>query len=363
MVTPQRQARRKTNSNAVGILSSEGKIAPSIETGLVEIAPGLLGKVSGVRPLLSWVFGLLGFLALILVVLHFSSLERIVELARSARPAWLLLAVLVQAATYVSAALVWRQALRRSGHPRSLRTLVPLGIAKLFTDQVLPSGGISGTMLAVSGLIRRRVPPKAAMAAMLTGLVSYDIAYLMVVLASAGILWLHDRANLPLFIGVAIFGVITVAIPTAVLGLKRWGDRQPITWLSKLVGMTALLRGLAEAPTDLLHSPGLLIQTTSLQLGIFTLDALTLWLAFNSIGDVPEIWVVFVSFAIASMIATIGPIPVGLGTFEAGSVGMLHFLGVSIEAALAGTLLLRALTFWLPMLPGIWLARREIGRS
>jgi uncharacterized protein (TIRG00374 family) len=106
----------------------------------------------------------------------------------------------------------------------------------------------------------------------------------------------------------------------------------------------------------------LFIQTASLQLGIFMLDAVTLWLAFNSIGVVPEIWVVFVSFAIASMAATIGPIPVGLGTFEATSVGMLSFLGVSIEAALAGTLLLRGLTFWLPMIPGIWLARREIGR-
>src|SRR4029077_7979535 len=35
-------------------------------------------------------------------------------------------------------------------------------------------------------------------------------------------------------------------------------------------------------------------------------------------------------------------------------------LGVAIEAALAATLLLRGLTFWLPMVPGLWLARREI---
>ena len=34
--------------------------------------------------------------------------------------------------------------------------------------------------------------------------------------------------------------------------------------------------------------------------------------------------------------------------------------GVSVEAALAATLLLRGLTFWLPMPPGLWLARREI---
>lgn len=335
---------------------------PLLEIELVEGAPVLFGKVSRVRSFLSWLAGLLGFLALILVVLHFGSLARLVELVRSAHPVWLLLAVLVQAATYVSAALVWRQALHRAGHPRSLRTLVPLGIAKLFTDQVLPSGGISGTMLVVSGLIRRHVPPEIAMAAMLAGLVSYDIAYLLVVLASAGILWLQSRANLPLYIGVGVFAAITVAIPTIVLGLKRWGDRQPITGLSRMLGMTDLFRALAKAPTGLLRSPGLLTQTTGLQLGIFALDALTLWLAFNCIGDVPAIWVAFVSFAIASMAATIGPIPVGLGTFEASSVGMLTFLGVSIEAALAGTLLLRGLTFWLPMLPGIWLARREIGR-
>jgi glycosyltransferase 2 family protein len=363
MVVPRREFRHSKNDESEHGMPTEGNSAPSIKTGLIAIAPDLLGKGSGTRALLSWIFGLLGFLALVLAVLHFGSPERVIELVRSARPGWLLLAILAQAATYVSAALVWRQALRHAGQIRSLRTLIVLGIAKLFTDQVLPSGGISGTMLAVSGLIRRRIPPKIAMAAMLAGLVSYDVAYLLVVLTSAGILWLHNRGNLALYIGVAIFAVITVAIPTAVLSLKRWSDRQPIAWLSKLIGMTTLLRALAEAPTDLLHSPALLIQTTVLQLAIFLLDALTLWLAFNSIGEVPAIWVIFVSFATASMIATIGPIPVGLGTFEAGSVGMLHFLGVSVEAALAGTLLLRALTFWLPMLLGIWLARREIGRA
>jgi glycosyltransferase 2 family protein len=149
------------------------------------------------------------------------------------------------------------------------------------------------------------------------------VPILIMVLTSAGILWLESRSNLPLFTGVAIFAVVTIAIPSAVFGLRRWRDREPIAWLSKLIGVTALLRALAEAPTDLLHRPGFLIETTGLQLAIFMLDALTLWLAFKSIGSVPEVWVVFVSFAIASMAATIGPIPVGLGTFEAGSVGML----------------------------------------
>src|ERR1700675_1527698 len=100
--------------------------------------------------------------------------------------------------------------------------------------------------------------------------------------------------------------------------------------------MTTLLRALAEAPTDLLRSPRLLLQTAGFQVAIFMLDDLTLWLAFRAIGVVPEAWVVFVAFAVASMAATIGPMPLGLGTFEASSVGMLNYLDVSIEAALAG---------------------------
>lgn len=360
MSTSQTRTVRTAHNLEGDVLPPEGRPVPSTETGLVRIAPSVLGKASRLRSLMVWVIGMLGFLAVILVSLHFGSLEKMGQLVRSAHPAWLFVALFVQAGTYVSAAYVWRQVMNRAGHPMPLRTLVPLGVAKVFTDQVLPSGGISGTMLVVRGLIRRRVPPEVAMAVMLVGLLSYDIAYLVVVLTSAGMLWLQHRLSLPLLIAVTIFVIITVAVPAAVLSLKQWGKRRPIAWVSKCLGATALLRELTDAPTDLLRSPRLLLQTVGLQLCIFVLDALTLWLAFNAIGDVPPLWAVFVSFAIASMVATIGPIPVGLGTFEAASVGMLSLLGVSVEAALAGTLLLRGLTFWLPMLPGIWLARREI---
>ncbi|WP_256700965.1 hypothetical protein [Caballeronia sordidicola] len=76
------------------------------------------------------------------------------------------------------------------------------------------------------------------MAAMLVRLVSYDIAYLFVLLASAGMLWLQQRLNLPLSIGVSIFVVVTVAVPAAVLGLKKWVKPRPIAWVSKCLGVT-----------------------------------------------------------------------------------------------------------------------------
>lgn len=78
------------------------------------------------------------------------------------------------------------------------------------------------------------------------------------------------------------------------------------------------------------------------------------------VGMHVSFWVAFPSFVLASMVATIGPIPLGLGSFEVTCVSMLGLLGVSLEAALTATLLLRGFTVWLPMLPGMVLARRAL---
>jgi Mg2+-importing ATPase len=51
-------------------------------------------------------------------------------------------------------------------------------------------------------------------------------------------------------------------------------------------------------------------------------------------------------------------VPGGLGAFEAASVLTLKLVGVSVPVALAATLLFRGLSFWLPMLPGVWFAHR-----
>ena len=80
-------------------------------------------------------------------------------------------------------------------------------------------------------------------------------------------------------------------------------------------------------------------------------------------GADADILGVFASFMIASVAASIGPTPLGLGTFESACVATLALVGVRLELALTATLLLRGLTFWLPMLPGLRIARRELRSS
>jgi len=62
---------------------------------------------------------------------------------------------------------------------------------------------------------------------------------------------------------------------------------------------------------------------------------------------------------LSTLARTLGPVPGGLGIFEAASVATLKLMGVPIAAGLAATLLFRGFSYWLPMAQGILLARRE----
>ena len=312
------------------------------------------------RQFAPWAVGVLVLLTVILAAIHFATLEQFARLAGGARLEWFLLACFVQAVTFPCEALAWRQALREAGYPQPIWPLVPLGFAKQFMDQVVPSSGISGAALVAGGLVRRGIPAHVVMSVLLVGLVSYFAAYLISVLASVVLLWLHHGVDAPLIAAVVVFGTAVLAIPTAVLWIKATARQLPAQSLDWMPGGAALRDAIAKAPSNLLYNPLLLVQTVGLEIAGFALDGLTLWLAFYALGVPVPIWIALVSFMIASMTATIGPIPLGLGTFEAGCVGMLVLLGVSVEPALAATLLLRGLTFWLPMIPGLWLARREI---
>jgi glycosyltransferase 2 family protein len=307
-----------------------------------------------------WFLGLLLLSSLVLLVTHLGELEHFAQLVRQAEPAWLFLAVLLQAATYISVAAVWRLALKREGQAHSLRSLIPLGVAKLFSDQVMPSGGMSGTAFFIAALDRRGVPAHLCMAALLLSMVSFYVAYLVVAYASVLLLWSMHALHLWMIAIVAVLSVVAVGIPVGALWLRNLGSKRLPTVLRKIPKLNKLMHDIATAPRELLRSPDLVTFTTLLHMSVFLLDSATLWVMLQVVGVNASFWVVFPSFVLASIVAALGPIPLGLGTFEVTCVSVLGTLGVPIEAALTATLLLRGFTMWLPMLPGMWIARRAL---
>ncbi len=325
----------------------------------VALSTEVAGKPAWYR-IRTWFIGLLLLAGSIFLLTHFTELEHFAQLVRQAEPAWLVLALLLQAATYVSVAGVWYLALKRAEMRHSLLSLIPLGVAKLFSDQVMPSAGMSGTAFFIAALNRRGVPAHFCMAILLLSLVSYYGAYLLVAFASILLLWFYHAIHVWIIAVVVVFCLVAVGIPAGALLLRSLGKKELPAPLLRIPGLSKLMSDIATAPRELLRSPALVISTTLLHGSVFVLDAATLWVMLQVVGVNVSFAVAFPSFVLASMVATLGPIPLGLGTFEVTCVSVLGALGVGIEAALTATLLLRGFTMWMPMLPGMWLARRAL---
>ncbi len=92
------------------------------------------------------------------------------------------------------------------------------------------------------------------------------------------------------------------------------------------------------------------------------IDGATVYFVFLAIGAPVDYDVCLVGVVIGSVAATIGMIPMGLGTFEAGMIASLTVFGVPVEDALTATLVYRGLSLWLPLIPGFFIIQREMLR-
>jgi len=307
-----------------------------------------------------WIGGTLLLVALLVLALRHVEWARFAEIAENAEPAWLLAAVLLQLATYVFAAGALHRGIAASGIHRPLRGLIPLGVAKLFVDQVVPTAGLGGTLLVVRALERRGISRGVATAAVVVNLLTFYAAYAIAVGATLLALWLRRSLHPAVLVLLTAFAVYAIAMPVLILWIVYGGPRARPAWFSRVPGLSAALRAIEEAPASTLRHPALFLESTALQLLIVVADAATLDVLLRALGHDVEFGVVFASFVLASIAATVSLLPGGIGSFEAGSVASLRYLGVPIELALAATLLLRAFTAWLPLLPGLWFARREM---
>jgi uncharacterized membrane protein YbhN (UPF0104 family) len=307
-----------------------------------------------------WFFGIIVAAALIGVVLHFGDIQTFARLLIEARPLWLGIAVLLQLSTYVSVAVGWSIVLQRAGAARPLHRLIRIAVTKLFADQAMPSAGMGGNVLLVDQLVRLRVSRGTAVAALLVSMIGYYAAFALFAVLMLLLLWLHDKAT-PLLAGlVTMFLLVALAIPSLALWLRHRGSEPLSPRLERLIWVRNLLEIVGQAPADLVGDRALLLRVAGCNALIFLADAATLWVCLHSLGQPEGFGTAFIALIMASIVVTLGPIPLGLGSFEATSTATLHLLGVPIEPAFAATMLLRILTLWLPLLPGLLLMRKAV---
>lgn len=306
------------------------------------------------------ILGGLALAIIVLVTVNFSDITAFADQAARARPLWLFAALASQLSTYLCVALVWRLVLSDLDHPLPLTSLFPLSIAKLFADQALPSGGLSGAAFFLFALTRRGTPDKTAFRTFALTTVAFFSAFLLAATISLAALSSTGAAPPALAASIFIFAalILFLAGATALFFIYK-PDATP-AWIAKRQWTAKAAEFLGAAARDIGKKPALFTQATLIQLLVRLIDGLTLFLIFKSIGVDIALASCFFAVVLASVAATIGPIPMGLGTFEAGMIAALNVFGVSFEDALTATLIYRGLSLWLPLLPGYIIIQREL---
>jgi uncharacterized protein (TIRG00374 family) len=311
----------------------------------------------------SWFLAVLLIAGLVIAVLHWGDVKRFGKLMTEAKPLWLVAAAVLQLCTYFGLAAQWWLVLRRGRTPEEGTDLFRLTLAKHFADQVVPTAGMSGNVLLVDRLVSFGVPRENAIAALLLQIIAYYFSYALGALWVLVVLWWKSRMSLLLTGAVLAFLIVAAGIPALTLWLHRRGQKRLPKVLARWSKTKSFFEIVGQAPARLVRNPQLIASLTALNLGVFIADAATMQACIHALGVHAPLSAGYVAFMMASIAVILGPIPMGLGSFEAVSIAMLRLFGVPFEAAVSATLLFRGFTLWLPLLPGGILLRRELKAS
>lgn len=311
----------------------------------------------------SWLLAVLLIAGVVVAVLHWGDVRKFADLVADARPLWLLAAFAVQVLTYVELAIEWRLVLHAGDCRAPFRKLLGLTVAKHFADQMVPTAGMSGNVVVVDRLTAIGASRPVALAALITTIIGHYAAYGVAALAALVLLWLRGGTGWPVIALIGACVALSVGVPALALWLQKRGAKAIPRWLRRIRVICELFEMIREAPTSLVRDWHLVGKLVALNGVGFALDGLTMQLCLFALGVDASFATAFVAFIMASIVVMLGPVPMGLGSFEAVSIAMLRAMDVPFEAALSATLLFRGFTLWLPLLPGMIAARRQLKRK
>ena len=103
-----------------------------------------------------------------------------------------------------------------------------------------------------------------------------------------------------------------------------------------------------------LLQPALILQATVIGALAWSLEGVSLWLLLRGMGiEAVGIGGATIAHTAAGLLGALTLLPGGLGSTEAGTVGMLALQGVALAAATPATLLIRLMTLWFATLLGM----------
>ena len=336
---------------------------------------GVLGFVSAHRRPLLMVVALGVVVAFVLAVLpQIAGFGTTLHRLRHGNKSWLLAGVLLESLSVIGYMALFRLVFSCQGVRIGWRASYEITMAGTIATKVFAAAGAGGVALTAWAL--RAAGLKARTVA--RRLMSFEVLLYTVFMASLLVFGLGlvngllpGRAPLALTVLPAGFASAVIALALAIKAVPDDIERRLSGLARESPRGRRLLARLSTVPRTLHEGidtalevvrhprPGLLGAVA-----YWGFDIATLWATCRAFGVAPPVAVVVMGYFIGQL-ANVIPLPGGVGGVEGGMIGALIAFGLNGSVAVLAVLAYRAISFWLPIIPGAvayFQLRRTVGR-
>jgi uncharacterized membrane protein YbhN (UPF0104 family) len=274
---------------------------------------------------------------------------------------WIAIGVLLEICSFAGYVVLFRAVFVRPPSPIGWSESYQITMAGLAATRLFAAAGAGGIALTAWALRRSGMEARLVACRMVAFMVLLYVVYAAAVLLDGlgmGTGVLPGEGSFALTIVPAVVAALLFAVAGAMAllpgdierRLARWaaGSGRLERWLATAVTVPALAASGVRTAIALVRErdPGLLGAPAW-----WGFDICVLWACFHAFGSAPPFTVILMAYFLG-MVGNLLPLPGGLGGVEGGMIGAFAAFGVNLDQAVLAVLAYRAISFWLPTLPG-----------
>jgi uncharacterized membrane protein YbhN (UPF0104 family) len=336
-----------------GALDGQGPDTPAL---------GPTGSLTRRNMVFAVLFILAAIVGLYFLVPRFTGLNQTWGRLRRGNAVWLAAAAGLEVLSVASYAVLFRAVFAR-GFPRlSWRASVEIPLAGIAAIRLLAAAGAGGVAVTVWALRRAGMAPRLIACRMAANYsIQYSLYLLALVVCGLGLYAgvFAGQGPVALTLLPAIFSAVALGLGAA-MGLVPGDFERRLEHLSHRSGRIGrLATRFATLPATLgsgVRTALGLVRERRLGLlgavGYWGFDIAVLGVSFKAFGATVPVAVLVMGYFLGTL-GSLLPLPGGIGGVEGGMIGAFAAFGVSADRAVIAVLAYRAISFWLPTLPGV----------
>ena len=293
---------------------------------------------------------------------HLDDLEALVERVESGDPAWLALAVGLEAISFAGYVVLTERVYRPRAPRLGWTASLELTLAGVVATRIFSAGGAGGIAFTGWVLHRAGMDTRSAARRLAAFMMLLYSVYVAALVLGGLLVVLGALGDVPTVLGAVAFAVGLAAIVAAVLMARIPGDleRRADAVAARHAGaLGRLARRLSTVPQVAGNAARLAVAIAREQPAVmvwpvvwWAFDVATLWACFEAFGAAPATGTIVLCYFLGAM-GNLLPIPGGVGGTEGGMVGAFAASGVDAGFALVAVVAYQLISTYLPALPGL----------